>query len=143
MMMTAAAAVADKTRAQEALSDMKVRGIRGATTAASNTRGDVLEAATELMERLIEANGIDADDAAAAFFTTTPDLNAEFPAAAARLMGWTHVALMGASEIDVPDAPPLCIRTLILVNTDKRPQDLVNVYLRGAKNLRSRGVDGA
>lgn len=121
----------------------KVRGIRGATTAESNTREDVLAAATELMERLIEANSIDADDVAAAFFTTTPDLNAEFPAAAARLMGWTYVALMGASEIDVPDAPPLCIRVLILINTDKPPQQLKNIYLRGATNLRKRGVEDA
>ena len=119
----------------------KVRGIRGATTAESNTREDVLAAATELMERLIEANSIDADDVAAAFFTTTPDLNAEFPAAAARLMGWTYVALMGASEIDVPDAPPLCIRVLILINTDKPPQRLKNIYLRGATNLRKRGTE--
>ena len=121
----------------------KVRGIRGATTAESNTREDVLAAATELMERLIEANSIDADDVAAAFFTTTPDLNAEFPAAAARLMGWTYVALMGASEIDVPDAPPLCIRVLILINTDTPPQQLKNIYLRGATNLRKRGVEDA
>lgn len=121
----------------------KVRGIRGATTAESNTREDVLAATTELMERLIEANSIDADDVAAAFFTTTPDLNAEFPAAAARLMGWTYVALMGASEIDVPDAPPLCIRVLILINTDTPPQQLKNIYLRGATNLRKRGVEDA
>ena len=121
----------------------KVRGIRGATTAESNTREDVLAAATELMERLIEANSIDADDVAAAFFTTTPDLNAEFPAAAARLMGWTYVALMGASEIDVPDAPPLCIRVLILINTDTPPQRLKNIYLRGAANLRKRGTEDA
>ncbi len=121
----------------------KVRGIRGATTAESNTRDDVLAAATELMERLIEANSIDADDVAAAFFTTTPDLNAEFPAAAARLMGWTYVALMGASEIDVPDAPPLCIRVLILINTDTPPQQLKNIYLRGATNLRKRGAEDA
>jgi len=121
----------------------KVRGIRGATTAESNTREDVLAATTELMERLIEANSIDADDVAAAFFTTTPDLNAEFPAAAARLMGWTYVALMGASEIDVPDAPPLCIRVLILINTDTPPQQLKNIYLRGATNLRKRGAEDA
>ena len=118
----------------------KVRGIRGATTAAANTREAVLAATGELMERLIEANSIDADDVAAAFFTTTPDLNAEFPAAAARLMGWTHVALMGASEIDVPDAPGLCVRVLVLINTEKAAWELVNVYLRGAADLRKRGT---
>ena len=120
----------------------KVRGIRGATTAAANTREAVLAATGELMERLIEANSIEADDVAAAFFTTTPDLNAEFPAAAARLMGWTHVALMGASEIDVPDAPRLCVRVLVLINTDKAAAELVNVYLRGAADLRKRGTTG-
>ena len=118
----------------------KVRGIRGATTAAANTREAVLAATGELMERLIEANSIEADDVAAAFFTTTPDLNAEFPAAAARLMGWTHVALMGASEIDVPDAPGLCVRVLVLINTEKAARELVNVYLRGAADLRKRGT---
>lgn len=118
----------------------KVRGIRGATTADTNTRDDVLGVTKALLEKLIDANNIDLDDLAAAFFTTTPDLNAEFPAAAARLMGWTYVALMGASEIDVPDAPPRCIRVLILVNTDKAANQLTNIYLRGAEHLKSRGV---
>lgn len=118
----------------------KVRGIRGATTADTNTRDDVLGVTKALLEKLIDANNIDIDDLAAAFFTTTPDLNAEFPAAAARLMGWTYVALMGASEIDVPDAPPRCIRVLILVNTDKAANQLTNIYLRGAEHLKSRGV---
>lgn len=119
----------------------KVRGIRGATTAEKNERDSVLGATRELLDELIKANDIDADDVAAAFFTTSPDLNAEFPAAAARLMGWTYVALMGASEIDVPDAPPKCIRVLILTNTDKPASELTNIYLQGAKHLRSRGVD--
>lgn len=118
----------------------KVRGIRGATTADTNTRDDVLGATKAMLEALIEANNIDPDDVAAAFFTTTPDLNAEFPAAAARLMGWTYVALMGASEINVPDAPPLCIRVLILINTDQPASELINIYQRGAEHLRSRGV---
>jgi chorismate mutase len=119
----------------------KVRGIRGATTADTNTRDDVLGATKALLEELIKANNIDPNDVAAAFFTTTPDLNAEFPAAAARLMGWTYVALMGASEIDVPDAPPLCVRVLILINTDKAASEITNIYQRGAEHLRSRGVE--
>ena len=120
----------------------KVRGIRGATTAKTNTRDDILDATRALLEELIEANSVDPDDVAAAFFTTTPDLNAEFPAAAARLMGWTYVALMGASEINVPDAPPLCIRVLVLINTDIPANELTNVYQGGAVHLRSRGVEG-
>ena len=114
----------------------KVRGIRGATTANSNEKDEVFEATSELLSELVKANEIEADDVAAAFFTTTPDLTADFPAAAARLMGWTNVALMDAVEIDVPGSQSKCIRTLILVNTEKRADELVNVYLRDAANLR-------
>ena len=114
----------------------KVRGIRGATTASSNEKDEVFEATSELLAELVKANEIEADDVAAAFFTTTPDLDADFPASAARLMGWTHVALMDAVEIGVPGSQAMCIRTLILVNTEKRADELVNVYLRDAANLR-------
>ena len=118
----------------------KVRGIRGATTADENTRESILEATTDLLERLIEANDIDPDDVAAAVFTATQDLNAEFPAQAARRLGWDHVALMCAHEMAVPDAPAKCIRALIMVNTTKSAQDLQNIYVRGAEHLRSRGM---
>lgn len=119
----------------------KVRGIRGATTATENTRSAILEATTELLEKLTNANKIVLDDVAAAFFTTTHDLNAEFPAVAARKMGWTSVALMCGHEMQVPDGLPKCIRVLILLNTDKAPRDLVHVYLRGAIHLRDRGME--
>lgn len=118
-----------------------VRGIRGATTADANTRDAILSATREMLERLVEANQLDPDNVAAAWFTTTPDLNAEFPAVEARRMGWTHVALMCGHEMSVPDGLPRCIRVLVLVNTDKKPQELVNVYLKEAKNLRSRGME--
>lgn len=118
----------------------RVRGIRGATTADGNTREAILEATTELLERLTEANELETDDIAAAMFTTTVDLNAEFPALAARKMGWGYVALLDSHEMRVPDALTQCIRVLILVNTDKAPQELTNVYLRGATNLRDRGI---
>ena len=117
------------------------RGIRGATTATANTREAILEATTEMLERLIEANELDKESIAAATFTTTRDLNAEFPAVAARLLGWTEVALMCSHEMDVPGALPACIRVLVLVNTEKRPGDIVNVYLRDAVRLRDRGMD--
>ena len=120
----------------------KVRGIRGATTADDNTEQAILDATRELLEGLVEANDIDQDDIAAVYFTTTRDLNAAFPALAARKhLGWDYVALMCSHEMDVPNALSSCIRVLLLVNTDKRPQELVNVYLRGAKNLRSRGME--
>ena len=117
----------------------KVRGLRGATTADSNTRDDILEATSELLERLVEANDVNTDDIAAVTFSTTKDLNAEFPAVAARVhMGWSDVAIMCGHEMDVPGGQERCIRVLILVNTDKSPQDLEMVYLRDAANLRSR-----
>ncbi len=119
----------------------KVRGIRGATTASSNEKDEVFEATSELLAELVRANEIEADDVAAAFFTTTPDLTADFPAAAARLMGWTHVALLDAVEIGVPGSQAMCIRTLILINTEKRADELVNVYLRDAANLRQWRVE--
>ena len=117
----------------------KVRGLRGATTADSNTRDDILEATSELLERLVEANDVNTDDIAAVTFSTTKDLNAEFPAVAARVhMGWSDVAIMCGHEMDVPGGQERCIRVLILVNTDKSPEDLEMVYLRDAANLRSR-----
>ena len=119
----------------------KVRGIRGATTADCNTREAIVQATKELLEELIEANDIEADDVAAAIFSTTPDLNAEFPAVAARQLGWVYVALMCGHEMAVPDAQARCVRVLILINTDKSPQELRNVYLKGAKNLRDRGTE--
>ena len=119
----------------------KVRGLRGATSSDSNTKDAIVEATTELLKAMVDANDIDADDVAAAIFSTTPDLNAEFPAVAARKnLGWNYVALMCGHEMNVPDAQTQCIRVLVLVNTDKAPQDLKNVYLRDATNLMARGI---
>ena len=120
----------------------KVRGIRGATTADSNTRDSILDATSEMLARLVEANDLAVDDVAAAHFTTTRDLNAEVPAVAARRMGWNDVALLCGHEMAVPDAQARCIRVLVLVNTEKSPQELSNVYLRGAVNLKARGMEG-
>ena len=120
----------------------KLRGLRGATTADANTKEAMLSATSEMLAELVSLNDLDLDDVAAAFFTTTRDLNAEFPAVAARQFGWTQVALMCGHEMEVPDAQPMCIRVLVLVNTDKTPNQLENVYLRGAVNLRTRGMDG-
>ena len=119
----------------------KVRGIRGATTADDNSKEAIVEATGELLEKLVQANQVEADDVAAAIFSTTPDLNAEFPAVAARTkLGWTYVALMCGHEMAVPDAQSQVIRVLVLVNTDKTAQELSNIYLKGAVNLRARGV---
>ena len=119
----------------------RVRGIRGATTAESNTREAIIGATRELLAKLIEANEIAPDDVAAAIFTTTEDLNAEFPAVAARQLGWQCVALLDGHEMRVPGAQARCIRVLVLINTDKSPQELSSVYLREAANLRDRGPE--
>ncbi len=117
------------------------RGIRGATVAAENTAEAIYEATRELLSMLIEANEIEEQDVAAAYFTMTPDLNACFPAAAARQLGWNTTALMGATEVDVPGSMDKCVRVLILLNTDKSPADLVNLYLNGTATLRLQGVE--
>ncbi len=117
------------------------RGIRGATVAAENTEDAIHSATKELLSGLIDANQIQEPDVAAAYFTMTPDLNACFPAAAARQLGWNNTALMGATEVDVPGSLPRCIRVLILLNTDKEPQELVNLYLNGTEVLRLSGVE--
>lgn len=120
----------------------RVRGIRGATTADSNTKEAILGATSELLQTLVDSNDIDVDDIAFVQFTTTADLNAEFPAMAARLlMGWEYVALMSGNEMNVSDAVEMCIRVMLLVNTDKAPHELNRAYLKGAKNLRSRGME--
>lgn len=116
---------------------MSVRGIRGATTVEVNEPEPILEATAELLAELMRANGLQVDDVASAFFTTTRDLNAEFPAVAARRMGWQDAALLCGHEMDVPGSLPMCLRILLHVNTDQEPRELVHVYLRGAKILRT------
>lgn len=121
---------------------MKVRGIRGATTVEENEREVILDAAHELLREIVAANDVDEDDIAGIFFTTTRDLDAEFPAAAARInMGWTNSALMSGHEMEVPNGVPKCIRVMMLVNTSKTAAEIQHVYLRNAANLRSRGLE--
>ena len=117
------------------------RGIRGATTAESNTKENILAATTELLKEVVEGNNVDKNDVAALFFTTSPDLNAEFPAVAARQMGFVLVPLLCGHEMAVPDALGKCIRILILVNTEKRADEINHIYLRDAVNLRKRGFE--
>lgn len=115
---------------------MPMRGIRGATTVANNNKQEIISATKELLLQIVMTNQIDITDIASVIFTTTADLNAEFPAAAAREIGWTDTALLCSKEIDVPGSLPLCIRILILLNSDKKQKEIRNVYLKGATNLR-------
>jgi len=115
---------------------MYCRGIRGATTIERNKREEILAATTELLELLISQNDLRAEDVASAIFTMTDDLDAEFPALAARAMGWTEVALMCMREIPVPGSLPMCIRILLHVNTERSASEIRHVYIHGAVNLR-------
>ena len=115
---------------------MHCRGIRGATTVERNTAEAILAATRELLELIVTANDLKAEDVASAIFTTTPDLTAAFPAKAAREMGWRDVALLDAQEIPVPGSLERCIRVLVHWNTEKRQDEVVHVYIKGANALR-------
>ena len=115
---------------------MWCRGIRGATTVPENTKEAMIAASKELLQKMIEANQVGINDIACILFTTTPDLNAAFPAAAARELGWTQVPLLCGHEIDVPGSLSRCLRILVLFNTNKGIEEIVSVYLRGTEILR-------
>ncbi|MGE3855376.1 MAG: chorismate mutase [Dehalococcoidia bacterium] len=115
---------------------MLVRGIRGATTVESNTREEILDAARELLDAIVRANELPHEHVASIHFSTTVDLNAEFPAVAARELGWTDVALESVHEMNVPGSLPKCLRILMHVNTDRSAAEIQHIYLRGARVLR-------
>jgi len=112
------------------------RGVRGATTVEANSPEAILESTKELLAAMLKANDLDVEYVASAFFTATPDLNAEFPALAARELGWNDVALLCGHEINKPGALPMTLRVLLHVNTEKPARDIKHVYLRGARILR-------
>jgi chorismate mutase len=115
---------------------MATRGIRGATTVERNDRDAILSATRELLEVIVRLNGLRPDDIAYIWFTVTPDLDAEFPAFAARELGWTEVPLMCGREIPVPGAMAGCIRVLIDWNTAKSQREVRHAFLHRAKELR-------
>ena len=118
-----------------------MRGIRGATTAAANTAEAITAATTELLSELVSANHLEPEEVAAAFFTTTPDLDAEYPALAARRLGWHSTPLMCGNDMAVPGpnprSVPMCIRILLLYNTDRPQNEMRSAYLRGAQAIRA------
>ena len=115
---------------------MYCRGIRGATTVEQNSREEIITATTELLQLLVGRNDLRPEDIASAIFTVTEDLDAAFPALAARAMGWTEVALMCTREIPVPGSLSKCIRVLLHVNTTRSAAEMQHAYLRGAVKLR-------
>jgi len=115
---------------------MSCRGIRGATTVETNTSQAILAATGELLARMMEANGLAVEELASAIFTVTSDLDAAFPAQAARQLGWNQVPLLDALEIPVPGSLPRCVRVLLHWNTGRSQAEVRHVYLRGAAGLR-------
>ncbi len=120
---------------------MPVRGIRGATTATANTAEAITEATEELLRQLITLNDLDPAEICFAYFTTTHDLTAEFPAFAARRLGWIDVPMLCGHDMDVqlPNARgvPMCVRILLLYNTDQPQSAMRAAYLRGAQAIKS------
>ncbi len=115
---------------------MATRGIRGATTVERNDRAEILKATRELLEVIVRLNGLRSEDIAYVWFTVTADLDAEFPAFAARELGWTEVPLMCGQEIPVAGALAGCIRVLIDWNTAKTQHEVRHAFVHRAKELR-------
>ena len=115
---------------------MACHGVRGATTVEANTAEEILRATRQLLALMIRQNDIREKDVASAIFSTTTDLDAEFPALAARQLGWLDVAMICVHELDVPGSMRYCIRILLHWNTDKPADELVHVYIKEAAKLR-------
>lgn len=117
-----------------------LRGIRGATTVDEDTPAAIVDATRDLLVALIEENSIEAGEIAGVWFTTTADLHSEFPAVAARQLGWVDVPLLCGQEMNVPPGNPRgvprCVRVMILMNTQRRQEEMRFVYLRGATVIR-------
>ncbi len=116
---------------------MSVRGIRGATTVEENEQKAILAATRELITAILQANPtLRKEEIASVLFTVTDDLNAAYPALAARQLGWQDVPLMCGREIPVPEGLPRCIRILLHWNTDLPQHQIHHIYLREATRLR-------
>ena len=115
---------------------MICRGVRGATTIEEDTPKAILQATRELLAFMIRLNNIEPGDVASAIFTTTSDVVSQYPALAARQLGWMDVPLLCGHEMGVPDSLPRCIRALIHWNTDTPQADIQHIYLKEAQSLR-------
>ena len=115
---------------------MVCRGVRGATTADGNSRDEILTATRQLLALMIRINGIEPEQVASAIFSLTRDLDAEFPALAARQLGWLEVPLLCTYEVDVPGSLRKCVRVLVHWNTDKPQDQIRHIYVKDAERLR-------
>jgi len=113
-----------------------LRGIRGAITVPKNTREDIISSTKTLLREMVSLNSVRISDIASVIFSVTKDLNAEFPAIAARKLGWKETPLLCTYEVDVKGSLKKCIRVLMHVNSGKEQSAIKHVYLRDAKKLR-------
>jgi len=118
------------------MAESAVRGVRGAITVEANDADQIVEATFELLSQLADANDIKVDDVCSIIFSVTKDLDAQFPAVAARRLGWLYTPLLCTNEIPVPGSLDKCVRILMHVNTTKRQEEIKHLYLREAKQLR-------
>lgn len=126
----------DETTNEERKRPLACRGVRGATTVASNEKDAILEATRELLQSMMMYNEMQGSDIATIYFSTTHEINAAFPAIAARQIGLADVALLCGHEMAVPNSLPNCIRVMMHWNTTKTQKEIVHIYLRDAKKLR-------
>lgn len=115
---------------------MAVRAVRGAIQIDVDERDEVLKGTTELLTTVLQRNELTSDDLISVIFTATPDITSEFPAYAARLLGFTDVPLLCTTEIAVPGAMPRVLRLMAHVETELGRGQMHHVYLRGAAALR-------
>jgi chorismate mutase len=115
---------------------LTIAAVRGAISVRANRATDIREATARLLEALVERNALTPERVVSALFTTTPDLTADFPAHAARRIGWTDVPLLGATELAVPGAPRRIVRVLLTLRDVPRGARLTPAYLDGAAVLR-------
>ena len=116
---------------------MAVRAIRGATQLVEDTREQMLERVTEMVTEVMSANGLDVDDFISVIFTATSDLVAEFPAYAARRLGFGEIPLLCARELEIEASMPRVVRMMAHVETRRARSEITHVYLHGAAALRS------
>lgn len=114
------------------------RGIRGAITVDQNSAQAIKDSTIELLQAIMGNNFFELEDVSHVIFTMTKDLNAAFPAKFARdeLFGWNNIPMMCFNELDVEDSLKMCLRALVVINTNKKQNEIKHIYLKGAKKLR-------
>lgn len=113
-----------------------IRGIRGATTVVHDDADEIIEATMELLQQMAASNAMVPESMSSIFFSLTPDLNAAFPAEAARRLGWTYVPVICMRELSVPGALAHAVRVIMMAETAVEQKSIQHIYLRGAEGLR-------